>query len=218
MDDAKTREGPKPAEPPESSDDMKIMRLGDDTGEAGTSQAAESSDTPQFTKLGEDIGDARTAQPADFPEPANEKETAGPVAPAGAKKNMEFRFPLKITQQVWLIAAAILLGLVTLLILSRWTGGSKAAGEKPEERSIESLTPDSLVARCGQPAEDVTKDMFPMIKRTISYKSNEKGALTFEFSRTGEEKSAWVFLSMSDENGTTYSTTETQVAAMRCLK
>ena len=81
-----------------------------------------------------------------------------------------------------------------------------------------SLTPESLIAKCGTPADDVTKDLYPMIKRTMSYKSSGKGTLTFEFSRTAEEKSDWVFLSMSDENGATYGTPETQMAAMACLK
>jgi hypothetical protein len=57
-----------------------------------------------------------------------------------------------------------------------------------------------------------------MIKRTMGYKSGARGTLTFEFSRTAEDKSDWVFLSMSDENGATYSTPETQIAAMSCLK
>jgi hypothetical protein len=60
--------------------------------------------------------------------------------------------------------------------------------------------------------------LYPMIKRTMSYKPNGRGTLTFEFSRTSQEKSEWLFLSMSDENGATYSTPETQMAAMPCLK
>jgi hypothetical protein len=112
----------------------------------------------------------------------------------------------------------LFIGLVAVLIFSRVTGRNKAAGEGREERTVASLTPESLTAKCGTPAEDVTKDLYPMIKRTMSYKSSTKGTLTFEFSRTAEDKSDWVFLSMSDENGATYSTPETQIAAMSCLK
>lgn len=218
MDDAKTREAPKAAEPPESGDDMKIMRLGEDNRDAGTSQAAASSDDMKITRLGEDIGEARPLQAAGSPEPADEKKTPGPMAATGATETVKFQFPLKITQQTWLIAATVLLGLVTLLILSRATGRNKAAKELPVERTVESLTPERLIASCGQPAEDATKDLYPMIKRTMSYKSSGKAALTLEFSRTAEEKSEWVFLSMSDENGATYSTPDTQIAAMPCLK
>jgi hypothetical protein len=218
MDDAKPREVPKAAEPPESGDDTKIMRLGDDNKEGGASPSAESGDAPQFTRLGEDIGEPGTVQPADSPEPTDKRKSAESMAPAETQKNVKFQFPLQITQQTWLIAATVLLGLATLLILGRSTGKSKATEERREERSVESLTPESLIAMCGQAAEDATKDLYPMIKRTMIYKSNEKGTMTLEFSRTAEEKSAWVFLSMSDENGATYSTPETQIAAMPCLK
>ena len=190
MDDRKTREAAKAAEPSESSDDMEV------------------------TKLGEDIGEPRISQPADSTEPAGDKEQAGPTV---AKKTRKFHFTLKITQQTWLIAATLFIGLVTLLIFGRATGRNKATGEKREERTVESLTPESLVAKCGQPAEDTTKDLYPMIKRTIGYKSSEKGTLALEFSRTAEEKSEWVFLSMSDENGAVYGTPETQIGAMPCL-
>jgi hypothetical protein len=193
MDDRKTREAAKAAEPSESSDDM------------------------EMTKLGEDIGEPRTSQPADSIEPAGDKKQPETVAPTGAKKTAKFHFTLRITQQTWLVAATLFIGLVTLLIFGRATGRNKAAGEKREERTVESLTPENLLAKCGQPAEDTTKDLYPMIKRTISYKPSGKGTLALEFSRTAEEKSEWVFLSMSDENGAVYGTPETQIAAMPCL-
>jgi hypothetical protein len=217
MDDAKPTDAAKAAEPPDSSDDMKIIRLGDDVEEAGTSQVAESSDDMEITRLGEDVGEARISPPADPPAPAVVKEPARPVAPTGARETTKFPFPLKITKKTWLIAAALFMGLVTLLIFGRATGRNKATVEGREERTVESLTPESLVAKCGQPAEDATKDLYPMIKRTMSYKSSGKWVMTFEFSRTAEEKSEWVFLSMSDENGATYGTPETQIAAMPCL-
>jgi hypothetical protein len=218
MDDVKPGEGAKAAEPSGSDDDMKIMRLGDDTGEARTSQPAESSDDMKITRLGEDIGEAKISQPADAPEPAKNKERAGSVAPAGARKTAKSPFGLKITQQTWLVAAVLLVGLVAVLIFGRATRSNKAIVERREERTVASLTPESLIAKCGAPAEDVTKDLYPMIKRTMSYKSGAKGTLTLEFSRTAEEKSEWVFLSMSDETGATYGTPETQMAAMPCLK
>jgi hypothetical protein len=218
MDDVKPREGAKAAKPSGSDDEMKIMRLGDDTREARTSRPGESSDAMEITRLGEDIGEAGTSQPADSPELAESKEPAGSVAPAGARKTAKFPFELKITQQTRLIAAMLFIGLVAVLIFSRATGRNKAAGEGREERTVASLTPESLIAKCGQAAEDVTKDLYPMIKRTMRYKSGGKGTLTLEFSRTAEEKSEWVFLSMSDENGATYGTPETQMAAMPCLK
>jgi hypothetical protein len=42
--------------------------------------------------------------------------------------------------------------------------------------------------------------------------------LVISFSRTAEEKSDWVFLSMQNENGTaTYDTPEAKIAALPCL-
>jgi hypothetical protein len=194
MEDAKTTVGVKAAEPPESADGI------------------------ETTKLGEDIGEAAVSQPEDSSEPRNDREQARPVRPAEAGKTLRLPFKLKITQQSGLIAATLLLGVVTLLIFGRATGKNKATGEVRDERTVESLTPESLVSRCGQPAGDVTSDLYPMIKRTMSYESGGQGRLELEFSRTAEEKSDWVFLSMSDGNGTTYTTPETQVAAMPCLK
>jgi len=194
MEDAKTSIGVKQADPPESA--------------GGNAK----------TKLGESIGEAGASQPADANEPRNHKEPARPVMPAGAERSLKLPSKLKITQQSGLIAATLLLGLVTLLIFGRATGKNKATGEVREERTVESLTPEALISRCGPPAGDVTNDLYPMIKRTMSYESSGKGRLVLEFSRTAEENSDWVFLSMSDGNGTAYGTSETQIAAMSCLQ
>jgi hypothetical protein len=194
MEDEKTTGGAKKEEPSKSSDDMEIVRLGDD------------------------IGEAKPSSPANSSEAAGGQEPAGSEALAGVRKAAKFAFPLEMTPQSWVIAAGLFLLLAMLLVFGRGTGKNKAAGEVREERSVDSLTPESLIAKCGQPAEDETKDLYPMIKRTISFKSGGKGTLTLEFSRTAEEKSDWVFLSMSDENGARFATPETQMAAMPCLK
>jgi hypothetical protein len=194
MKDAKTTIGTKAAEPPETAETM------------------------EMTKLGENIGELATSKPEHSLEPAVDQEQAGLATPAEAQKAVKLQFKFKITQRTGLIAATLLLGLGMLLIFGRATGRNKAAGEVRQERTVESLTPESLVAMCGQPAADATKDLYPMIKRTMSYESSGKGTLTLEFSRTSEENSDWVFLSMSDGNGAAYSTPETQIAAMPCLK
>ena len=193
MKDAKTTIGTKAAEPPESAEAI------------------------EMTKLGENIGEADASKPEDAPEPAVDQEQAGLATPAEARKAVKLQFKFKITQRTGLIAATLLLGLGMLLIFGRATGRNKAAGEFHQERTVESLTPESLVAMCGQPAADATKDLYPMIKRTMSYESSGK-TMVLEFSRTAEENSDWVFLSMSDGNGANYGTPETQIAAMPCLK
>jgi hypothetical protein len=197
---------------------MDDLRIKPETKPPEPLAPSDAADSLEMTKLGEDIGEPKTAELANAHEGAGDQEPAGVHAQTGAKKNVQFPFSLKMTQQMWLIAATLLLVLVTLLIFGLTTGKNKAPGEVRQERTVASLTPESLAAKCGTPAEDVTKDLYPMIKRTMSYKSSTKGTLTFEFSRTAEDKSDWVFLSMSDENGATYSTPETQIAAMSCLK
>jgi hypothetical protein len=209
MGDEEKPEAAKATQPPEPSDAIETKKA---------AEPPEPSDALEMTKLGEDIGEARTAQALESAQTTDDQRPAESAAPAGGNATTKFPFPLKMTQQTWLIAATLLLGLVTLLVFGLTTGKNKVAGEARQERGVASLTPESLIAKCGTPADDVTKDLYPMIKRTMSYKSSGKGALTFEFSRTAEEKSDWVFLSMSDETGATYVTPETQMAAMACLK
>ena len=74
------------------------------------------------------------------------------------------------------------------------------------------------MAGCGQPVTDTTKDLYPMIMRTMSYQPNGAGSVVLQFSRTSEENSQWIFLSMKNGNGTIkYETAEMQMAALPCL-
>ena len=126
---------------------------------------------------------------------------------------------LKRTWRVWLISTAAIFGLIRLIALiggvtERW----RNAREIRYEQAVASVTPDRLIARCGQPAENVTKQVYPILVRTMSYRRKGNEKLVFAFSRTAEEKSDWVFLSMKDENGTkSYDTPETKIAALPCL-
>jgi hypothetical protein len=207
MDEEKTTQVVTPVELPETSH----------TTEPPPKPAAppEPSDALKMTKLGEDIGEAKISQAAESAEAANDHE---PPARAGATTTVKFPFPLKMTQQTWLIVATVFMGLATLLIFGRAGGKNQPAVQVREERTIDSITPETLLAKCGTPAEDVSKDLYPMLKRTMSYKPGGKGTVTLEFSRTSEEKSAWVFLSMTDENGANFPTPDAQMAALPCLK
>ena len=53
--------------------------------------------------------------------------------------------------------------------------------------------------------------------RTMTYRVSREETYIFDFSRTAEEQSDWVFLSMKDANGRSYETAEEKVAAMSCL-
>jgi hypothetical protein len=126
---------------------------------------------------------------------------------------------LKRTGPVWLIAAGAIFGLMTAVtVQKRMAESARIAREKRHEEAAATVTPDRLTARCGQPVEDLTKDMYPIVTRTISYRGSENEKIVFAFSRTAEEKSEWVFLSMKEERGgKSFDTPEAKIAALPCL-
>jgi hypothetical protein len=126
---------------------------------------------------------------------------------------------LKRTKRVWLMAAGIIIGAVALVNLTaRAADWAKNARERRQLHAMATLTPERLFARCGAAAEDVTKEVYPVVMRAVSYQPRGGEKLVMSFSRTAEEKSDWVFLSMQDENGAaTYDTTEAKIAALPCL-
>lgn len=139
---------------------------------------------------------------------------AGPSSPIA-----EFVGFLKQTKRVWLLVVGAVFGLVVLFTLvSRAFQWASNASERRHEQAVASVTPESLIARCGQPTEDDTKNVYPILMRTMLYHISRNEAYVFSFSRTAEDNSDWVFLSMRDANGPkTYETPEEKVAAMSCL-
>jgi hypothetical protein len=131
----------------------------------------------------------------------------------------EFAEFLQRTKWVWLGIAGAILGVMTVVtVATRMSERAEEVKEKRQEQAVLDVMPESLIARCGPPAEDVTKDMYPMVLRTMSYQRGENEKIVFEFSRTAEEKSVWVFLSMKDASGTkSFETTEAKIAALPCL-
>jgi hypothetical protein len=126
---------------------------------------------------------------------------------------------LKRTGRVWLSLAAAILGLMAVVTLvehvSDW---ARNARERRHERAVASVTPERLIARCGQPAEDTTTEVYPILMRTMSYQPRNDEKLVMAFSRTAEEKSDWVFLSMKDENEPrSYDTPDAEIDALPCL-
>jgi heme exporter protein D len=123
------------------------------------------------------------------------------------------------TKYVWLglfVAAVVLMAMSS--VMKGRAERARVAREQRRETAATTITPESLIARCGPAAEDVTKQMYPMILRTMSYRSQELQKVVFEFSRTAEEKSDWVFLSMKDESGAKrYDTPEVKISALPCL-
>jgi hypothetical protein len=131
----------------------------------------------------------------------------------------EFTEYLKRTWRMWALVAAAIIGLVVAIAVVeqayRW---ARNLQERRYERAVATLTPESLIRRCGQPFQDKTDDVYPILMRTMSYQPEMNETLVFRFSRTAEEKSDWVFLSMKDENGgESYETPDEQIVALSCL-
>jgi hypothetical protein len=137
----------------------------------------------------------------------------------GAGAMEEFAEFLERTKNVWLIAAGAVFGVMAVVtVTTRMAERAKIAREKRQEQAVLDVIPENLIARCGPPTEDVTKEVYPVVLRTMSYQRGENQKIVFEFSRTAEEKSDWVFLSMKDQSGTgRFDTPQAKIAALPCI-
>ena len=178
---------------------------------------------------------APVSAPAEVSAQALRAETAGASAEAAqatgiagllevAKSNLPTSLAgiaafLKRTKRVWLMAAGIIIGVMALVNLTaRAAEWAKNARERRQLHAMATLTPEHLYARCGAAVVDETKVVYPVLMRTISYHPRGGEKLVISFSRTAEEKSDWVFLSMQNEDGAaSYDTPEAKIAALPCL-
>jgi hypothetical protein len=111
---------------------------------------------------------------------------------------------------------AVIAGVRVLIAAPSWF---KVRRENRQFIAANNLTPERLIARCGQPISDATKNLYPIIARDMNYKSDSGATIIFKFSKTAEESSEWVFTSMQDSNGgsTNYESPEAKIAALSCL-
>jgi hypothetical protein len=117
-----------------------------------------------------------------------------------------------------LIAAGCIAGIVGVRVLIAAPGWFKERRENRQFIAVNNLTPERLIARCGPPVGDETKNLYPIIARDMRYKSDTRGIIVFKFSKTAEESSDWVFTSMQDSNGGgDYEAPNTKVLALPCL-
>ena len=213
-----------PKEPVYSGEKTKIT--GPDSLRS-TKAAAQSSGTE---KLADSSKQTQSAQKAGLPEitatGTGSQETGksggnltGISKAGGVGATGEFADFLKRTKHVWLMVAGGILGVMAVVtVTTRMAERAKDAREKRQEQAVLEVMPEKLIARCGPPAEDVTKEMYPVVLRTMSYQRGENEKIVFEFSRTAEEKSDWVFLSMKDASGArSFETTEAKIAGLPCL-
>lgn len=117
-----------------------------------------------------------------------------------------------------LIAAGCIAGIVGVRVLIVAPNWFKQRRENRQFIAVNNLTPDRLIARCGPSMGDETRNLYPILARDISYKSESRGVIVFKFSRTAEESSDWVFMSMQDSNGgTDYDSPKAKISALPCL-
>jgi hypothetical protein len=117
-----------------------------------------------------------------------------------------------------LVAAGCIAGIVGVRVLIAVPKWFKQRRENRQFIAVNNLTPERLMARCGPPMGDETKNLYPMIARDMSYKSDTRGMIVFKFSKTAEESSNWVFMSMQDsKGGTDYDTPAAKISALPCL-
>ena len=131
----------------------------------------------------------------------------------------DFAELLKRKRRVLLVAAAVVCGLVVMVTLVKdvyaW---AKDARERRIHQAVASATPERLIARCGQPSEDTTKEVYPILIRTMTYPLKDEDELVVAFSRTAEEQSDWVFLDMKNGRDTkTFATADEKIAVLPCL-
>jgi len=82
---------------------------------------------------------------------------------------------------------------LTVTVMQRLAAMARDAQLKRYDQAIASLTPDRLIARCGRPAEDLTREVFPVVLRTVRYRPMIGDPLVLTFSRTDEQQSDWYF-------------------------
>jgi hypothetical protein len=117
-----------------------------------------------------------------------------------------------------LIAVGCIAGIVSVRVLIAAPGWFKERRENRQFIAVNNLTPERLIARCGQPIGDETRNLYPIIARDMNYKSDSRGTIVLKFSKTAEESSDWVFISMQDsKGGTDYESPSAKISALSCL-
>src|SRR5258708_35921848 len=121
-------------------------------------------------------------------------------------KLTEFKLTeIKLTKELVAIAVRVLLAIaalvVALFLVIKAAGWIEQRRERRITKATDAVTPDRLIARCGVPTEDVSTDVFPVVRRTMRYKAGGQRIIVFTFTRSADEVQNWVFLSMKDSAG-----------------
>ena len=124
----------------------------------------------------------------------------------------------RVMNRKLLIVIGCVAGIVGVRVMIAAPSWFKVRRENRQFIAVNNLTPERLIARCGSPVSDETKNLYPIVARNLSYKSESRGTVVFKFSKTAEESSDWVFTSMQDSNGgTEYESPNEKISALSCL-
>ena len=128
------------------------------------------------------------------------------------------RIGASTTRERIFIAGGMITGLIAISYLVGIPQWLKQHRENRQWVVVNNLTPDRLIKRCGKPLSDESKEIFPVIAREMTYRSAPSGTAVLKFSRTAEETSDWVFMSMEDQaSGKTFETPIEKISALSCL-
>ena len=117
-----------------------------------------------------------------------------------------------------LIVAGCVAGILVVRVMIAAPEWFKQRRENRQFIAVNNLTPERLIVRCGPPVSDETRNLYPIIARDIGYKAETSGTILFKFSKTAEESSDWVFMSMQDSSsGKEYESPVAKISALSCL-
>ncbi|MCU1239782.1 MAG: hypothetical protein JWO71_508 [Candidatus Acidoferrum typicum] len=117
-----------------------------------------------------------------------------------------------------LIVAGCVVGILGVRVLIAAPEWFKQRRENRQFIAVNNLTPERLIARCGPPVSDETRNVYPIIARDLRFKAETSGTILFKFSKTAEESSDWVFMSMQDSSsGKEYDSPVAKISALSCL-
>jgi hypothetical protein len=114
------------------------------------------------------------------------------------------------------IAAGMFFGIIAVLIMLKIPAWIR---ERRAVHVMVTLTPDTVVARCGKPISDNLHTFHTVSLRDMAYEG-EAGKVILHFGKitktSGAEKS-WILNYMDDSRGVHYNKYQSQLLALPCL-
>lgn len=135
-----------------------------------------------------------------------------------SSRKIAFNPKLLLDRRLLMATAGVIVAAVAVHYLTVVHVWLKQRREERQWVAVNNLTPERLVARCRAPLSDDTKDLYPIMEREMRYRSAGNGTVVFKFSRTAEQGSGWVFMSMQDaSSGLAYETPVARIGVLSCL-